>query len=130
MGLDMNLYSVPHKDTNTRTDQTFNGLDELEVSDLGYWRKANHIHGWMEELYRSKGGTQTDFNCVTVQLTKEDLTELLYLVTANKLKPVSGFYFGGNNIPEGLDTHTIRIIVNALDAIVLDKKDVYYSAWW
>ena len=130
MGLDQKLFSIPHKSTNTPVEQSFKELDQLEVSELGYWRKANHIHGYMEELYRSKGGTAEDFNCVSVQLTKEELTELLYLVTANKLKPTVGFFFGGDNRPEGLDTHSIRIICNALDDIVYNNKDVYYDSWW
>lgn len=28
-----------------------------EVSELHYWRKHPNLHGWMEQLYREKGGT-------------------------------------------------------------------------
>ena len=129
MGLDSNIDSIPRKLTNTVIEQKFEKLDQFDVSSIGYWRKANHIHGWMEELYKRKGGTE-EFNCVNVQLTVEDLTELLNLVIANKLKPVSGFFFGGNNVPKTLDTHTIRIICAALDAINNDNRDVYFSSWY
>jgi hypothetical protein len=125
MGLDSYLYSVQHTDTNKPTDQRLKYLDH---SELGYWRKANHIHGWMERLYRLKGGTE-EFNCVTVQLTAKDIEQLLGLVVSKKLEPVSGFFFGSNNVPESVDTDTIKILCSALDAIS-DNRDVYFSSWY
>lgn len=129
MGLDMNLYSIPHKDTNIPVDQSFNNLDQFEVHDLGYWRKMNHIHGYMEKLYRSKGGINPYFNCATVQLTKEDIKKLLTLIFNRKLKPVEGFFFGGDKRPVETDTYTIRTLCNALDDIT-NGQDVYYQAWF
>jgi hypothetical protein len=44
--------------------------------DFAYWRKFNHLHGWMENLYRAKNGKDPHFNCVTVRLMPEDIAEL------------------------------------------------------
>ena len=49
---------------------------EGEVEEIAYWRKHNALHGWMESLYRKKGGTE-EFNCIPVELNKTDL-ELHY----------------------------------------------------
>ncbi len=43
---------------------------------LHYWRKHPDLHGWMESLYREKGGVESDFNCTTLQLTGHDLDRL------------------------------------------------------
>jgi hypothetical protein len=33
-----------------------------ESQELAYWRKHPNLHGWMEQLYRAKGGTAEDFS--------------------------------------------------------------------
>ena len=38
-----------------------------------YWRKHPNLHGWMEALYREKGGKGKYFNCDQVALTPEDM---------------------------------------------------------
>jgi hypothetical protein len=53
----------------------------------------------MENLYKSKGGTDS-FNCVPVRLTLKDLRLEDELPD---LKPVEGFFFGGQEIyPEDM----------------------------
>ena len=45
------------------------GEDEIS---LGEWRKHPNLQGWMENLWRSKGG-EGEFNCVQVELNGDDL---------------------------------------------------------
>lgn len=99
------------------------------MQDIGYWRKANHIHEHMKELYLRKGGTDPEFNCSSVKLSQKDITELINLILSKRLKPTSDFFFGGNNIPEGIDTDTIKILCTALDA-QSDNRDIYFSSWY
>ena len=35
-----------------------------------YWRKHPDLHGWMRALYYAKGGTDQQFNCVNVMLSR------------------------------------------------------------
>ena len=42
-----------------------------------YWRKHPNLQGFMENLYRSKGGNAEYFNCEDVELTLEDLDRLV-----------------------------------------------------
>ena len=100
MGLDMYAFTVP-------ADSVGDGVTDVALGDnaveLFYWRKFNALHGWMEQLYRLKGGAKESFNCTTVRLTNEDLDRLER--EASTLQPVAGFFFGEQTIyPEDLES--------------------------
>lgn len=121
MGLDMYAYAVP-----AGTD--LGDEDVVGKQELAYWRKFNALHGWMEQLYHSKGGNET-FNCVAVQLTEVDLNELERAIGENTLKPTEGFFFGEQTIyPEDIEA-TKEFIAGAREQIA-DGMDVYYDSWW
>ena len=63
MGLDMYAYtcdadSVGDQQVDIKTHAEDGGhlLANFD-REFAYWRKFNHLHGWMEKLYREKGGT-------------------------------------------------------------------------
>jgi hypothetical protein len=124
MGLDMYAFTVP-------ADSVGDGVTDVALGDnaveLFYWRKFNALHGWMEQLYRSKKGLRVDFNCTTVRLTSEDLDRLER--EANTLQPVAGFFFGEQAIyPEQLES-IADFIAKAREALA-DGQAVYYDSWW
>jgi len=125
MGLDMYAFSVP---------QELVGDEEVDFQSddqeqLFYWRKFNALHGWMEDLYRSKGGTKDDFNCTTVRLDLKDLDRLEMDASNNKLVPRSGFFFGSQDIyPEDMET-VPEFVAKAREAIT-EGKAVFYDSWW
>lgn len=80
MGLDQSLYIVD-----------MSKEDATPRYEIMYFRKFNALQGWMEDLYRSKGGTE-EFNCVAVELTGEDLNRLYDDLNNNRLEPRSGFF--------------------------------------
>src|SRR5216684_4310455 len=88
MGLDMFAYATdtepPAVDFDTQKDS----------AELSYWRKHPDLHGWMEALYRSKGGTDEAFNLSTVRLDGADLDALEATVKGNQLPLTMGFFFG------------------------------------
>lgn len=128
MGLDMYAFAVktPKRgrvDVNLRTE-----LDTGEEVDLRYWRKFNNLHGWMERLYREKGGKREHFNCTNVRLTKTDLLRLWR--EAPYLEATPGFFFGGLRDVDGDDVREVRAFVtDAIEAIRQGYK-VYYDSWW
>lgn len=67
MGLDMYAVTLTQSPTTEADFPIETGVE------LHYWRKHPDLHGWMEELYRAKGGEQECFNCATVVLTSTDL---------------------------------------------------------
>lgn len=97
--------------------------------DFFYWRKHPNLHGWMEKLYREKGGTEKVFNCVDVELTLEDLERLHKDVTEGNLPFTSGFFFGESFNDEEEVKKDLRFISEARAWIESGDK-VCYSSWW
>ena len=126
MGLDMYLHSVDHDPRNKNADQD---IRELKPKDIGYWRKANHIHGYMEDLYYKLGGSSSSFNTNTVKLSILDIVDLCRRIIDNNLSVTEGFFFGGDNKPKETDTESLIIFLNAIKEIEMGQ-DVYYSSWW
>lgn len=72
---------------------------------MHYWREHPNLHGWMERLYREKGGQDASFNCVKLVPTAEDLGRLEVDVRARNLPRASGLLFGesdGSEVEDGL----------------------------
>jgi hypothetical protein len=114
MGLDMFLY-------NSRKEE------------IGYWRKANHIHNWF--VKNVQNGVD---DCGSYSVSKEQLNDLYKICSAvmeNKdsastlLPTADGFFFGSTEYGEGyyediLDT--MKILEN------IDKSEenfIYGSSW-
>lgn len=126
MGLDMYAYRV--KKEYAVNDFEFNS-DQDPAEDLAYWRKFNALHGWMEDLYREKGGDKESFNCVPVRLTSEDIDDLESTINDNALVPRSGFFFGEQTIEDYELESAQKFIRDARQAIA-DGFEVYYDSWW
>ena len=131
MGLDMYAWRVKAEDAigDFEVARTEDGDGDSKVEELFYWRKHHDLHGWMENLYREKGGAKESFNCVKVRLTKEDLERLASDVVANKLPQTTGFFFGDNPPDADSIAHDMEFIGKALAAI-LQGDAVYYDSWW
>lgn len=110
MGLDMYAYSTA---TKPATEVDFN--DPEDRVEIDYWRKHHDLHGWMERLYRQKGGAADTFNCVNVQLTKEDLDALEQAIKNNALNESNEY--------------DLAFITRARQALQ-DGNYIYYSSWW
>jgi hypothetical protein len=132
MGLDMYAFTVSQKDAGDNVvDLDFNyGKDnEIEKEEIFYWRKFNALHGWMEQLYRAKGGAKESFNCTTVRLDKPDLDQLEMDMRNDQLVPVAGFFFGQQTIyPEDLES--VASFVAKSRAAISEGQAVYYDSWW
>lgn len=113
-------------DFNVR-DDSMGRKEPLE--ELAYWRKHHDLHGWMERLYRAKGGTKESFNCVPVRLSMEDLNLLESDVLNNRLPETQGFFFGTNPPDEYSREQDMAFIMKAKIAIT-NGAAVYYDSWW
>jgi len=130
MGLDMYAYRVKAEDMIddfTVREETDGRKEKLE--ELAYWRKHHDLHGWMERLYRAKGGTKESFNCVPIRLTKADITCLEHDVLTNGLPETQGFFFGTNPPDEFTREQDMEFIKKAKIAMA-DGDAVYYDSWW
>ena len=127
MGLDMYAFKMKAKEAGDT--QTMAGWPEvIERVEIAYWRKFNHLHGWMEDLYREKGGTD-EFNCVYVRLEQADLDRLEGDLYGGRLEHTPGFFFGGDEMHEWDVEATEKFIEDAKQAL-LDGDAVFYYSWW
>lgn len=119
MGLDQFAYAIDN-----------NG----EKEELAYWRKHPNLQGWMESLWERKGRPNAhkdnpdEFNCIPVELTKEDLDSLEQDITNRTLPDTVGFFFGSNSDVEygQQDLEFVRKAREALDS----GLTVVYDSWW
>lgn len=131
MGLDMYAWSVRPDDLHEldRHKLVDVVLPKREVAELWYWRKHHDLHGWMERLYRSKGGSAESFNCVTVRLTEADLTQLENDVKSDVLPETSGFFFGNYPPDDESREQDLKFIARARSEIHQGRA-VFYDSWW
>ena len=110
--------------------------DEME---LAYWRKHPNLQGWMENLWHEKGcpdGNEetansmfgSDFNCVDLELTLDDLDALEQSLDESALPETAGFFFGKDSSDHYAEADR-DFIVQARAAIKQGYK-VVYSSWW
>ena len=138
MGLDMNAYKTKAKFTKdtdfndeiygkgANGDIDFEGLI-VDIEEIAYWRKHPDLHGWMEQLYRKKGGTEKSFNGDTVLLTEEDIDNLKIAVLTRTLPSTSGFFFGASK--QEINFADLEFIEKAKEAIK-EGYTLYYDSSW
>jgi hypothetical protein len=126
MGLDMYAFATNADSVGSSTVDVALGDGAMQLS---YWRKFNALHGWMEDLYRQKGGSKESFNCTTVRLDLKDLDRLEMDTGNNKLVPVNGFFFGAQEIyPEDLES--VADFVKVARKAISAGSAVFYDSWW
>lgn len=108
--------------------------------EVGYWRKANHIHNWF--VTHCQGGVD---DCREADVSKEQLLKLLadckavkenQSVTTEVMPTKGGFFFGGTNYDEyymkNID-YTIEVAEQILsengDKDYLTSDIIYHSSW-
>jgi hypothetical protein len=139
MGLDMSLFSTQKNNVISlkNSNKVSDFLDWEIVNEVGYWRKANHIHNWFVFNVQNN-----EDRCEIYIVSKEKLKELKSICEivindnnlASELLPtIDGFLFGSIDYNEYYFYQiekTIEIIDNILNNVDFDKNYVvYYSSW-
>jgi hypothetical protein len=119
-------YTYQDFDGNTHTEQR-TSISYEEENEIAYWRKHPNLQGWMEQLWREKGG-EGEFNCVDFELTAADLDQLEYDMGFNQLPETQGFFFGNNSDDyyKEADEEFIREARQYLS----DGYKIVYTSWW
>ena len=126
MGLDQFAYKTKVKPGKSVDFQDEVYKDEVEREEIHYWRKHPNIHGFMEDLYREKGG-DSEFNCRPVELTQDDIDSLASMILDKELPETSGFFFGQSFGDEENDD--LEFCKKASEAIK-EGYTVFYDSWW
>lgn len=108
------------------------------TEEVGYWRKANHIHSWfVKNVQKGKD------DCGEHYVPEDKLKELLKVCEKVKKDPEkgeellptqSGFFFGSTEYDEyymkDID-YTIKIITDVLkEQETYNRGDLYYGSSW
>ena len=137
MGLDMHAYRMkftPSKEVDF-SEEIFGRDDRGELDyenpivvakDIAYWRKHPDLHGWMENLYREKGGREKSFNGDLVVLTLKDLDRLEEDILRKNLPKTTGFFFGESG---EISLKDLEFVLEARKAIQEGDTVFYDSSW-
>lgn len=106
------------------------------IQEIGYWRKANHIHNWFVK-HCQNGIDECQETYIDIEKLKELLNTCKQVIDNNKLAKKllptqSGFFFGGTEYDEYyFDTikNTIEIIENVLKDDNTLSEFYYQSSW-
>lgn len=103
-------------------------IEDYRYGEVTYWRKHPNLQGWMERLYRTKGGIET-FNGIFLPLNKEDIEQLHRDIINKNLPSTNGFFFGSDS-DEYYHEQDLNFIFMAYT--ILEDNDrilAYYSSW-
>ena len=96
------------------------------AKEIAYWRKHPDLHGWMENLYREKGGREQSFNGDLVVLTLKDLDRLEEDILRKNLPKTTGFFFGES---VEISLKDLEFVLEARKAIQEGDTVFYDSSW-
>ena len=96
------------------------------AKEIAYWRKHPDLHGWMENLYREKGGREQSFNGDLVVLALKDLDRLEEDILRKNLPKTTGFFFGESM---EISLKDLEFVLEARKAIQEGDTVFYDSSW-
>ena len=103
--------------------------DPEDATPIFSWRKRPNLHGWMEALYRERGGTAEHFSGVNLRLAAADLQRLQADIRNRRLPKTSGVFFGGDEDSDEEMENDLQFIAMAREALAVGYS-VYYTSWW
>jgi len=140
MGLDMYAYVATREGQQreyydgAEWDETTKDLVNTKVNkprEIAYWRKHPNLHGWMEQLWKSRNGGKGDsanFNGIELELNWDDLDELERAIRHKQLPSTEGFFFG-NPADSHYYKQDLEFVNNAKAEVFLGLKVFYNSSW-
>lgn len=123
MGLDMYLIGeVFFCGARTR------GEPKGEYYHLGYWRKHPNLHGYIVRHF-----ADNEDKCQRIELTADDIRQIIDAVKARLLPQTTGFFFGksdGSEYESDLEILTAALAWLEAEVPPMQWRSVYYQASW
>jgi len=127
MGLDMFLIGeryFPEHNEKYFSPEYNNGYKvKSKQYDLGYWRKHPNLHGFIVDRFAN--GVD---DCKKIELTEDNLQQIIQAVKENNMPQVHGFFFG-----ESCNTNkqnTEIVLQKALKWLKIKEEGVWRSVWY
>ena len=136
MGLDMYAYVAAragqqreYYETSEFNEETreYGSATVTKPREIAYWRKHPNLHGWMQQLWESRGNSG-DFNGDELELTWNDLEILELDIIAGSLPGTSGFFFG-DDADDHYREQDLKFIREAKAELFCGLKVFYNSSW-
>jgi hypothetical protein len=136
MGLDMYAYVASkagqqreYYETSSFNEETgeYGSATVEQPREIAYWRKHPNLHGWMQQLWESRGN-RGDFNGDELELTWEDLEILELDIIAGTLPGTNGFFFG-NDADDHYREQDLKFVRDAKAELFCGLKVFYNSSW-
>jgi hypothetical protein len=112
--------------------------DDPSRQEIAYWRKHPNLQGWMERLWLSKVGNDTDtfgiyddpFNGVELELVWEDISKLEADIKSGEMAKLgtTGFFFGKPSDDHYYE-YDLEFCATAKSDLFLGRKVFYNSSW-
>jgi hypothetical protein len=150
MGLDMYAYTAAKAGQSSEywnsaqldlDTKEFVNPNVSKPREIAYWRKHPNLHGWMEQLWRTKKHTvqpqdaseavdpESDiFNGIELELTREDIDRLEQDILDNNLPSTTGFFFG-TDADEYYKEEDLQFVKEARAELFLGLRVFYNSSW-
>lgn len=110
MGLDMMIYGCEN--------------DTTPAVELAYWRKHPDLHGYIVNTFAD--GVD---ECQKIDLTADNIENIIEAVNKNNLPETKGFFFGTSS--RDRDAETIKLLTEV--SVWLEKNPegkIFYNASW
>ena len=138
MGLDMYAYAAARAGQDrewwdgAEMDQQIKEYVNLKVAkpkEIAYWRKHPNLHGWMRQLWESRGNSG-DFNGDELELTWKDLDQLEQDIRTGAMADINerGFFFG-NPSDNDYREQDLEFIKAARAELFMGLRVFYNSSW-
>lgn len=97
--------------------------------EIAYWRKHPNLHGWMYNLWVSKGNSG-EFNGDELELTWEDIDQLEHDLNVGTVKDIAatGFFWGDPSDEYYRETD-LAFIKEARAQLFMGLRVFYNSSW-
>lgn len=133
MGLDMYAYVAAKPGAQDEYYEEVNAnRTATEPRELAYWRKHPNLHGWMEQLWRSRNpdADEYSFNGIELELTWEDIERLENDIKTGVIAKMgtTGFFFGSPS-DDYYYEKDLEFVRNAKAELFIGLKVFYNSSW-
>lgn len=131
MGLDMYLTGEKffHSLEGTQRERAEGFEIKEHRLSLGYWRKHPNLHGYIVEHF-----ADGEDRCQEINLTPDNLLELIEAVKTGSLPFTEGFFFGVSDMSEEQKQVDLDILNRAYGWLMNELKGVWksvnYQASW
>ena len=127
MGLDMYVYRCKKRGDPKLIPMVDFPSPEF-AEEIVHWCKHPNLHGWMEKLYRRKGGIG-NFNCENLELELKDIRKLEKAIINKKLPVTTGLFFGESKETQE-EMYKDLFFIKIAKKVIKEGYSIYYNSSW